>query len=182
MMTSGERRSNQGAVWEEIAAKSQRMGTVSPTQAMAAMYDSHAVSIEAYLRAFAWTERQAGVLFAIGGRPLGVDLVDCADTMRKMYPKLLRSYALDAVEAQRSAPAGKSDATEFLARVGNATPMTQPAIGMGKDVRLTGHGISGAALWAEQRYIHVCAFTTNGSGATAGIRTRISRPARRYTR
>ncbi|MDR3701076.1 MAG: hypothetical protein P4L56_15620 [Candidatus Sulfopaludibacter sp.] len=177
--TSGARQSNQGAVWDEIAAKSERMGTASPTQAMAAMYDSHAVSIDAYLHAFTWAEHQAGVLFAVGPQALGVDLLDRPETMRKAFPKFLRSYALDAVETPRSAPLGMSEATAFLAHVGGATPMTQPAIGMGKDVRLTGGGISGAALWAEQRYIHLCAFTTDGNGSPAGLQTRISRPRRR---
>jgi hypothetical protein len=182
MASSGERRSDQGAIWEEIAAKSERMGTASPTQAMSAMYDNHAVSIDAYLRAFAWAERQAGVLFAIGPQTMGVDLLDHSETMRKAFPKLLRSYALDAVEAPRLAPASPAAATAFLACVRGAMPMTQPAVGMGKDIRLTGDGISGAALWAERRYIHLCAFTTNGSGAPAGLQTRIRRPARRRQR
>jgi hypothetical protein len=55
MATSGARRSDQSAIWDEIAAKSERMETTSPTQAMSAMYDRHAVSIDAYLRAFAWS-------------------------------------------------------------------------------------------------------------------------------
>jgi len=177
MATSGTRHSDQSAVWHELAAKSGRLGTDSPTQAMSAMYDSHAASIEAYLRAFAWTEQQAGVLFAISSQPLGVDLLDRPDTMQKLFPKLLRSYALDAVESPRSAPASTVDAAAFLARIGSATPMTQPAIGLGKDIRLTGESVSGAALWAEHRYIHICAFATSGKGQ--GIRTWISRPAQR---
>jgi hypothetical protein len=181
MATSGTRRSDQSAIWAEIAAKSDRMGTASPTQAMSAMYDSHAVSIEAYLRAFAWAERQAGVLFAIG-QTLGVDLLDHPETMRKTFPKLLRSFALDAVEAPRSAPANAHNAAAFLARIVGARTMAHPSIALGKDIRLTGEGVSGAALWAEQRYIHLCAFTTNGTGGPAGPQTRISRPAHRRAR
>jgi hypothetical protein len=118
---------------------------------------------------------------AIGPHTLGLDLLDRPDTMRKAFPKLLSSYALDAVETPRSTPASRADAAAFLARITGAIPMTQPAIGLGKDVRLTGDGVSGAALWAEQKYIHLCAFTANGD-STEGLRSRISRPARRRAR
>jgi len=178
MATSGARCSNQSALWKEIAEKFGRLGGSSPTQAMSAMFDSHAVSIEAYLRAFAWIERQAGVLFAIGSQALGIDLLDRPDTMRKVFPKLLRSYALDALEAPRSNCASSAEATEFLTQLSSAGAVTQPAVGLGKDVRITGKTVSGSALWAEHRYIHLCAFTASGK-SQAGIQARISRPARR---
>ena len=67
-------------------------------------------------------------------------------------------------------------------RVNTDDSATQPAFGLGKDLRLTGDGVSGAALWVEQRYIHVCAFTTSESHRPVGPQTRISRPARRRAR
>lgn len=175
----GARRSDQSAIWDEIAAKSERLGAASPTQAMKAIYDSRAVSLDAYLRAFAWAEHQAGVVFAIGSQTMGLDLMDHPHTMRAMLPKLVRSYALDAVEAPHSAAATAAEAAQFLAHVGKSKPLIQPAVGLGEDVRLTGEGVSGAALWAEQRYVHLCAFTTSGTSGPGGFHTRISRPARR---
>ncbi len=180
--SAGTRRSDQGAVWDEIAAKSDRLGAASPTQAMSAMYDSHAVSMEPYLRAFAWTERQAGMLFAIGPSTLGMDLLDAPAAMQRIFPKLLRSYALDAIEASRSQPAGMEVALEFLARLAAANTMADPAIGLGKDVRLIAEGLSGAALWAEERYVHICGFTTGGNGEQPCLGARISRPTRRRAR
>jgi hypothetical protein len=179
MATSDTRQSDQSAIWDEIASKSGRLGAASPTQAMNAMYDSGAVALDGYLHAFAWAERQAGVIFAIGSETMGLDLMDNPYTMRTMLPKLVRSYALDAVEAPQSAAVTTGESVEFLAHIGKAEPLIRPAIGLGEDVRLTGNGISGAGVWAEQRYIHLCAFSTNGIGGPGGFRTRISRPARR---
>ena len=71
--------------------------------------------------------------------------------MRAMLPKLVRSYALDAIEAPHAAAATPSAAAEFLHRVGKAEPLVRPAVGIGEDVRLTGEDIAGAALWAEQQ-------------------------------
>ena len=182
MATSDSRRSDQSAIWDEIASKSERLAAASPTQAMNAMYDSKAVALDAYQGAFAWAEQQAGVVFAFGSATMGLDLMDHPCTMRTMLPKLVRSYALDAVEAPHAPAVATSGAAEFLARVGKSEPLIRPAVGMGEDVRLTGEGISGAALWSEQQYIHVCAFTTNGTSSPGGFRTSISRPARRRAR
>ena len=179
MAAGVSRRSDQSAIWDEIAAKSERLGAISPTQAMNAMYESMAVSIDTYLRAFVWAERQAGVIFAIGKETMGLDLMDHPYTMRTMLPKLVRSYALDAVETPHSVAVTAAEAAEFLHRIGKAKRLIRPAVGIGDEVRLSGGGIAGAALWAEQRYIHICAFTAHGDGAPAGFHTRMSRPAHR---
>ncbi len=181
MAATGTRRSDQAAVWNEIAGKSERLEAASPTQAMSAIYDSHSVSIEAYLRAFVWTEGQVGMLFAIGAHTLGLDLLDAAGAMRALLPKLVRSYALDAIETSRGEPADNAVAQQFLGRLAAARTIAEPAVGLGKDVRLSGESVSGGALWAGDRYIHVCGFTTD-SEQPSGIGTRMSRPTRRRTR
>ena len=117
---------------------------------------------------FAWVEQQAGALFAIGPQTLGVDLLDLPDTTRNMFPKLLRSYALDAVETVRSTPASGADAAAFLAPVAGATPMTLPAIGLGKDVRLTGDGVSGAGPVGRNRSISTSAHSRPKEAAPPG--------------
>jgi hypothetical protein len=179
MAASESRESAQHAIWDEIASKSRRLGTVSPTLAMQAIYDSRAVAIDAYLRACAWAECQSGVIFAIGPETMGLDLMDHPHTMRAVLPKLIRSYALDALESPQAPALGISEATEFLERLSTAQSLVKPAVGMGEDWRLTGENVSGAALWAEHRYVHLCAFTTNGTNQSAEFRTRMSRPGRR---
>lgn len=37
-------------------------------------------------------------MFAIGGKVSGFELFDSPDTLRKLWPKLLRSYGLDALD------------------------------------------------------------------------------------
>jgi hypothetical protein len=183
MLSSGLRRSDQAAVWADIASKSQRLDAVSPTQAMSAIYETHAASVDAYVRAFSWTDQQMGVLFAIGPDTLGFDLLDRPESMRKVFPKLLRSYALDAVEVSQSAPVERTCATDFLARFAHATTIERPALGLGKDVRIVGEGIAGAGLSLEPCYVHLCGFTTaNPNGGPAGFGSRFSRPATRRTR
>jgi hypothetical protein len=182
MVAGTSRRADQSAIWEEIALKSERLGAESPTQAMNAMYDTMAGSIDTYLRTFVCAEWQAGLIFAIGPNDMGLDLMDHPSTMRALFPKLVRSCALDAVEEASATAANAGAAAEFLHRVGNAEPLAHPAVGIGQEIRLTGAGIAGAALWAEQRCVHLCAFTANRNGASAGFHTRMSRPTRRRAR
>ena len=63
----------------------------------------------------------------------------------------------------------------FIAALASAPSFAQPAVGLGKDVRFTGNQACGAALWAEDRYVHVCGFASNGHAGPSGFRTRMSR-------
>lgn len=179
---SGAARSNQSALWEDIAHKSARMGAFSPTQALGALFARHEVSLEQYVRAFPWQEGQAGLIFAIGGVPFGLDLLDHPATMCKLLPRLIRSYALDALDDLEAAaePPSSGQFDEFLRKVAQAPSFTRPATGLGKDVRFDGGGVTGAALWAEERYIHICGFRSDpGPGRETRWHARFNRPTRR---
>jgi hypothetical protein len=101
--------------------------------------------------------------------------------MRRLFPKLVRSYALDALDAGECArePATASLASEMLKDASNAPVFVQRAIGLGKDVRFLGRSVCGSALWENGRHIHICAFATDGAGKSPGFQTRISRPTQR---
>ena len=178
MSFMGARRSDQAEVWNEIAGKGSRMNASSPTQAMAAVYESHSSSTEEYVRAFECLPRQAGVIFAISGKTTGLDLFDHPQTFRRVFPKLLRSYALDAIETPSDAAPAAVTAEAILSLIAEATTFAQPAVGEGKDIRVTGPSVSGGALWAGDRYIHVCAFSLPHH-ENRPLQTRISRPSRR---
>ena len=98
MAASGERASDQSAVWEDIAAKSARMQSSSPTSAMEQVFTDNATSIDAYVNGLAPVDGQVGAVFAIGDRIAGFDLFDDPGTFRKLLPKLVRSYAVDAID------------------------------------------------------------------------------------
>lgn len=181
MRASGSRRSDQSALWDELAGKAARVGAHSPTQAMSALYERHALQVEEFTRAFPCQDRQAGVAFAISGQVVGLDLLDKPSTMRRIFPKLVRSYAMDALDAPlpMTEPANRSQLSTFLSALASAPSFAEPSVGLGKDVRFTGDQSCGAALWAADRYIHVYGFATNGHPRPSGFRTRMSRPSRR---
>jgi hypothetical protein len=103
MRSNGTRKSDQGAVWRNIAGKAMRLKASSLTGAMSAIFESQPNSLEEFARAFGWQEGQCGVAFAIGGRVLGLEIFDHAEAMRRFFQKLARSYALDALDADPTA-------------------------------------------------------------------------------
>jgi hypothetical protein len=183
MRAFGSRASDQTAVWEDIAAKATRLDAQSPTGAMSAIYERHADSVEEFVRAFQWEQGQQGVAFAISARVLGMDLFDHPEVMRRFFPKLVRSYALDALDTPTSdLESTSTDAmAAFITQIVSAQTCSEKAVGLGKDVRFNGPQISGAGLWAQERYVHICAFARDGkTGNEQSFRTRISRPSRRW--
>ncbi len=163
MKYRGEHHSNQGAVWSDLDEKFCRLAADSPTSAMSDIFEQHSAKLEEYVRSFAPAEGQVGMMFAIDHRIIGFDLFDSAGTMGKLFPKLIRSYALDALDAslaketEAKVPSAE-DAAGFLDRVSRAGMETFPAVGEGEDVRISAQDLTGAALASKERVVHLCAF------------------------
>jgi len=178
---SGSRHTNQGEVWEDIEAKFSRMNTDSPTRAAAAMYENNRTSLNDFEKFFTPIGNQAGALFAINGKAVGLDLFDSSKPFQAMLPSLVQSYALDAIDNldEKSAEnqiAGSQQAQKLLGDCTQADVNRFSAVGEGHDLRLQGDGLTGGALEVEERVIHMCAFRL--AEAEPEKRNRRSRVAR----
>ena len=161
LMAAGHRQSDQGAVWNLIAEKSARLRATSDTDAMSAIFETVGASLDEFVAAFPPIEHQVGAVFLINGYPAGLELFDAASTWRTLSPKLVRSYAVDALDRRdaEQVPQASADLpTMFASAVASSPVSAFPATGEGEDVRLTGAGIAGAALVARGRAVHVSAF------------------------
>jgi len=182
---SGTRYSRQGEVWDDIAAKSSRMDSYSDTAAMECLYDDYQDQVEEYLKAIELVEGQVGAVFAINGQIRGMELFDFATTFRKLMPKLLRSYALDAIDEQGGSVGSKpQDITRFLTAVAASDGTEHSAVGEGDDIRISGSGLAGGALSARDRVVHLCAFQLHEAASYGeshgGDLARSSRRMRNY--
>lgn len=159
LRAAGSRASNQSEVWGDISSKMSRMQVNSQTDAIADAYAHFSVPVGEYLGAFTVADNQVGACFAINGSIRGMELFDSPDTCAKLMPKLIRSYALDAIE-ERGAAAEKdaADPQAFLREIGAAPVDTFPALGEGEDLRIRSSAIAGGALVGRGRVIHLCAF------------------------
>ena len=154
-------RSDQREVWREIHEKAGRMASRSETGAMHDIYEQHRSGIDGYAAAFRALPFQAGGAFVISGRPVGVELFDSPATFARILPKLVRSYALDAIEAAPSPGlATERLLNAFLAAVSEANVETFPTVGAGEMLRLSGDGVTGSALQEADRIVHLAAFAS----------------------
>lgn len=161
LRTSGTRQSRQGEVWQDIAAKSARLGSRSDTAAMACMYEDRRAQVDDFVHAIRPADGQVGALFSINGRVRGLELFDFAATLGKLFPKLVGSYALDAIDEHDERSAADAALLEFLTEVGSARVSEHPSVGEGWDLRLSGERLSGGALYARERVVHLSAFRLN---------------------
>jgi hypothetical protein len=177
MLEHGVARSDQSAVWADIAEKSVRLAAHSDTSAMEAMFVGHGEVIDDYVDALAPVPAQIGALFAVGDRVAGLELFQSGALLRKLLPKIVRSYALDAIDpagytaSKRTSTRQRKTRTAtdassglrltaglFLKATAAAEGKRLPAVGLGDDLRVDAPGIAAAALVHDDRIVHLSAF------------------------
>ncbi len=163
----GEARSDQHWIWDDIAAKANRLAADSDTLAMSTIFEAHHRTVGAYVHAFPRIPNQCGAVFLSEGIPVGLDLFESEGIFNALFPKLLRSYALDAVDpGDVEAPRHpcflepRDTARAFVGRVANAAVDADvfPTVGMGETMRVEKGLISAAALVAADRVLHLAGF------------------------
>jgi hypothetical protein len=168
-----EARADQGAVWDEIAAKSRRMGAASPTGAMHDVFESRRAGLDELTDAIIRHDGQIGALVAIGEECKVMDMVSRSDVWAALHRPLVQGYALDALEAE---PAPAPDPTLAAAFLGAAigTPVTERAgVGAGVHLDVANALLAGSGLALERELLQLSVFATDTP------RTRIRRPSQR---
>ena len=157
---SGMRHARQDAVWADVADKVMFCRAESTTGAMSDAYAAGAKALDAYASAFRSQARQRGAVLAIDGKVVGLELFDSAQTFARYLEKLVRSYALDALETangQHLAPP-EEEVRRFIESLKAAPAERFAALGEGEDIRLSGQGVAGGALAAEGRLVHLAGY------------------------
>lgn len=163
-------RSDQGAVWSEVAEKLESTGSRSPTSAMRAMYGSPERSsrLSEMSEALKRPEGALGFVALVGGKPAGAEVFADPALAEAYWPKLTRTYALDAIdtpsaettgESAETAPAGAEQVeAQLLADALSAEIEVYVSPGLGSDVRLHSTAISGAGLVNDGALVHLSLF------------------------
>ena len=177
-------RANQSEVWQEVDAKSARLGVQSPTGAMHDAYQGHRQSLARFTSAVVVRPGQLGALVAIGGRLAVMDHVSRPDVFAALHGPLVQGYALDALEAPSAPAPSVEEARGLLAVLADAPTAQREAIGLGRDVRFDLPGIGGTGLVVDDELIQLSAFVEPGPGTTPTASQtaragRIRRPSRR---
>jgi len=153
---------DQGEIWRDVGAKVKFCRAASATESMSDAFEARSADIDEYVRALRPGEHQVGAVFAIDGEVVGMELFDSAATLAKLMEKLVRSYAMDAIEseARDAKPPVEEVVRKFLEDMKAAVIERFPAVGEGEQLRLESDSLAGAALLADEHLVHVCVLRT----------------------
>jgi len=182
LSASGVPRADQAAVWNEISTRHARHATPSSTQAV---HDAYVERAEALRRAEESLRYPAdgpvGVVGVVAGQPVCADIFDRPSTLATYWPRLVRSYTLEAEDvASAGSTTGAFNAaslTRFLASAAAASVCTFASRGLGDDLRLANSRLVGAALVHEGSAVHTAIFHTDRRAGNP-----VSRPSARARR
>jgi hypothetical protein len=141
---------------------------------MADLFEGQRDRLAEYLKAFLLVDCQVGAAFAVNGQVLGVECFGYQATFGPFFEKLVKSYALDALDwqsEQAERKASDGEVRDILSDLGTLKPQVSPSVGLGQSVRLEGERVSGAALALDGRLLHLSAFTRESG--PSGERSRV---------
>jgi len=163
---------DQSEVWDAIDERLGRARARSSTRAYADYLGTRRSELDDVLRAFRPLPGQVGFVAMCGGAVVGLEAIGRPEVFAHHFAGLLRSYAVDALDAGEAgarreavatafrppdggASARAFDAPEpFLAALARAGVRRSPSLGLGDDLRIDGEGVAGCALVHEGAWIH----------------------------
>jgi hypothetical protein len=149
-------RSNQGMIWDDLALKFYRMSVHSETGAMADLFEGQKGRL---------VDCQVGAVFAINGEIAGLECFYHRHTFATFFPKLVESYALDAIDWYQESgeiQAKGESVRQFLEGIRKASVESYASLGLGENLRFQNSSLFGAALVHEGRVLQLSAFSHNG--------------------
>lgn len=157
----------QEEVWGHVARKSAAAGVRSDTQS----YDDYARhptvsrTIEEYVarcpRPSPWRGRAIGAVFLSGGEVLGVDLFADSALLSAMWPKLVRSYASQAMQRGWSGHHDAGGASSVIESLRAAWPSWEGRAGAATRHGLGVPGFSSWGLTLDGRVVHIAALPSS---------------------
>jgi hypothetical protein len=164
-------------VWQSISELQAKAMHQSATGSSHDVFQAKERDLAVALAAFSTTPGQHGMLVFIRGVFAGLDLVS------RLHPKLVRSYAMDALVAvgrpgrpPEGEPPPKAAAEGVLRRAAECSCRVHPAVGTGETVRCEGWEIFGTALVADAVPVHASFFgAPTGSHRTTQLADLLAR-------
>lgn len=155
-------RSDQSAVWENIAGQAEALNVRSATGAMRDILDARQQDLDEFLPCFPLLPGQNGMIVLVNGTVAGLDRISRSGAFGILHPKLIRSYLLDALTEKPAGSATDSlqTAISFLRQARDCSESRFESVGYGQDLRYEGRQITGSALKHGDAAIHMAFFRT----------------------
>lgn len=152
-----KRTDTQKIIWREIQRKMTVTKTRSATSSMHDIFDNLSEEIDRYIEDFqSLNHGTVGIVGVAGNNILGCDIFQNPNIYQKLEEKLIRSYALDALE-YREKGGNQQDVERFFKNTLIALSKKNPRRKI-QHFTIKGDGLLGQSLVYDGNIIHVSAF------------------------
>ena len=157
---TGRHASDQSHVWRRVEEKLAWLKHNSPTRAMHEAYEARRADLSEAESALAYVEGASGLVCLVPGATPFAEMFDSPATCRKVWGRLVRSIAFEAMTTDKS-PVAKDPGSAARSLIEDAKPgrtEETPTPGAGQELRIEGEGVSGSALLLDGELVHCALF------------------------
>ncbi len=155
---------SQSSIWGRVFEQNEKAGVSSSTQAYQAVYDQPQVTkkIKYFERHFKDIPKMhddtVGVVVAVGGQIVSVDIFGKSYLFKKLWPKILKSSALSAITSSKFGRITQDDAVYFLRQLHDKHYRAKPAIDLGREFSSLDQELNVNALVYGSSLVHLAGF------------------------
>lgn len=153
-------RADQLHIWASIRERGALFHHQPPTNALRELYDQQEDSLARYAAVFRYPQNSKGVIAAMANGLICADIFSQARTLAKFWPKLIRSYALDAIAWRGGEMVNKGEGERLIDALPEARFQVHPSVGLGQSVRIEGKDLRGSAIVYVGQVVHLALFAT----------------------
>lgn len=174
---------SQSDVWDEIAHSQDELGIASATGTVRSNYEDERVQkvVNEYVQKLekvpTLSKSTVGVVVTTGQRIICCDLFAHNELLRKLWKKLIQSYAMDALYSERGTVT-RGVVEEFIRNLRSARHVSTGTPGAGQLFKIEAHYGKGSALVHGITLIHMDFFSTVSLLDDPGIRLDFRRDQR----
>ena len=157
---------DQNQAWEQINRKFQAFDAYSESESMQDIYETKEKKMQEYLDNLKMPENALGAVFAIGANVMGFELFSNTNTFRSLYPKLLKSYALDAIEnkVRDNSEPSITDAKKMIEMADSSVAKQCKNQGLGQLFTINNDDLCATVLMLDGVIVHFTCFSKNMQG------------------
>lgn len=150
---------DQGEVWQDVNECLRSAAVDSPTASLVDGYEATRASLDGYRKDCLLPEDAAGVVVAINGKLVSMDLFDSRDTCQKVWARLSEACFFQAahVRPRRKRP-GSEDVAAFIEQFAGALVPSIVTAGEGTAFRVNNDELTGSVLCYQKKLLHAAVF------------------------
>jgi hypothetical protein len=162
---SGQAKSDQAEVWQDVDKLLFEMKVAAPTRAMRDAFEHRAADFDGYVKALPYPDGACGVIAAVSGDFAAMDVLGRPEVFSSIWTRLITGYAADAVcrkDAEHK-PFGEKQAASVIEKLSECRASEFQAAGLGKELRIESDVVVGKMLLMDQVLVHLSLFPNQPS-------------------